>query len=36
MAVVLNHLCKIGISSLMIAEAFHERLFARSKAVARP
>ena len=30
-----SHLCKAGISSLMDAEAFHERLTARSEAVAR-
>jgi hypothetical protein len=30
------HLCEIAISSLIILEAFHERLLARSKVVARP
>jgi hypothetical protein len=30
----MGHLCKIANSSLMITEAFHERLIARSKAVA--
>jgi hypothetical protein len=30
------HLCKIAISSLIIREAFHECLLARSKVVARP
>jgi hypothetical protein len=29
------HLCKTGIGSLMMAEAFPERLTARSEAVAR-
>jgi hypothetical protein len=31
-----SHLCKIAIGGLMIVEAFHERLIARSRAVARP
>jgi hypothetical protein len=31
-----GHLCKAAISSLMMIEAFFERLIARSKAVARP